>query len=313
MQGFAPILATVALLAFAQGPIGILADGIILGEARRRRENGLTPLHYSWVRGWGSVAVLVLMLLSGPIARVLPNDDIIWLLAAVAAASALASHLSLRTALARGVPSKAPVKKPPASPIARPWLIALVIVSAALIQSSHAFVLAFGSLHWKALGHDENFVSLAWATALAFEVAFFLAASRWFGGEKNATMFLIAGGVIALLRWLWMSTGLDGANIFIAQALHSVSCAAVQLGPAYLLAELAGRERVAQSQAWLAATNALFLCLASFWSGPLLKAYGQGGYLGMAAMSATGLALALVVGAVWRRRGYAAHPVEAAG
>jgi PPP family 3-phenylpropionic acid transporter len=55
-QGFAAILATVALVALAQGPINILADGIILGAAARRRALNRPLLHYSFVRGPGCCA-----------------------------------------------------------------------------------------------------------------------------------------------------------------------------------------------------------------------------------------------------------------
>lgn len=290
-QGFAWVLGVVALLALAQGPANSLTDGIIFAAARRRRDLRLPSLHFSFIRGWGSVAILVFMVLGGPAAQLLRSDRLVFLLSAVAGAAALVAYLCLR-----GLPDGAiPKKAPSPAPLERPYLVGLLILSASLIQSSHAFMLTFASLRWTALGHDENFVALAWAAALLAEVAFFLGANRWFGGEKRAVSFLIGGGVVAIWRWLWMASGPQGYDIFAVQLLHSVSCAAIQLGPAYLLAELAGKERVAQAQAWLAAMTALLLSIASYGSGPLFEAYGERGYLGMAGMAAVGLALAGVV------------------
>ncbi len=317
VDGFAAILVAVATLAFVQGPIGPLADGITFGEARRRRESGLAQLHYSWVRGWGSVSILVFLAASGPVAARLPAEDIIWLLAGVAAFAAVASLGSLVGLGGSG----AGTDRPRAAPIAQPALVVLVIVAAALIQCSHSLVNAFGALHWKSQGYGETFVSSAWVVALVTEVAVFLMAGRWFGGETRAASFLIAGGIGAVLRWMLMTIDPGPAGIFLAQALHGLSCAAVQLGPAYLLAELGGKERLSQSQAWLAAAIAGGSSLVTFLSGPLYAAVGERGYLAMAAIAGAGFVLAVAVGrlsAGWRvtradAARHAAEPARAAG
>jgi PPP family 3-phenylpropionic acid transporter len=154
---------------------------------------------------------------------------------------------------------------------------------------------AFGALHWKAMGHDDTFIAFAWVAALATEVAVFLMAGRWFGGERNAAYFLVAGGIGAVVRWMLMAADLPPTGIFLAQALHGASCAAVQIGPAYLLAELGGRDRPAQSQAWLAAATAGGTSLLTFSSGPLYSTAGERGYLAMAAVAFVGLLLAAAV------------------
>ncbi len=293
MHGFAPILAAVVLLAATQGPVGILADGVILGAAQRRRAAERPALHYSYVRGWGSVSILVFMLACGPVARALPNSDLVWLLAGVSFAAAALAFFALR-----GVAAIDPSDQICAhmQRLARPQLVAGVIVATALIQSSHAFVLAFGALHWKALGYDENFVSLAWAAALVTEVGFFLAAGRWFGGESRAVTHLLLGGAAAVLRWTLMALDPGTLGIVAAQALHGLSCAAVQLGPAYLLARLCGPGRSAQAQGWLAAANAATLGVATFASGQIYASFGERSYLAMAAMAGLGFGLALLVG-----------------
>jgi PPP family 3-phenylpropionic acid transporter len=299
-QGFAAILAAVALLALAQGPINILADGIILGAAARRRALDRPMLHYSFVRGWGSVSILVFLLASGPMARALPNAALSWLLSGVSFAAAACAFLALRGI---GGATSCPITRAPTGEIARPAMVALVIAAAALIQSSHAMVFAFGSLHWKAIGHDENFVALAWAAGLVTEVGFFLLAGRCFGGEGRAVTHIALGGLAALLRWRLMAGDPGTFGIIAAQTLHGLSCAAVQLGPAYLLARLAGPGRYAQAQAWLAAANAVGLSLATFASGPLYAQFGERAYFAMAVMAALGLALSLALGLLLRRYG----------
>jgi PPP family 3-phenylpropionic acid transporter len=291
-QGFLAILAAVAMVALAQGPIAPLADGITFGEARRRRELGLPQLHYSWVRGWGSVAILVFLAASGPIASLLDVENIIWLIVAVAVFACLASVGSL---IGLCSPGGAFVSARRPEPIARPELVALIIISATLIQGSHSMVNAFGALHWKTQGHSDTFVSFAWVAALFTEVVAFLMAGRWFGGESRAVSFLVVGGIGAVLRWVIMAADPGVVGIFAAQALHGASCAAVQIGPAYLLAELGGKDRLAQSQAWLAASIAGGNCVLTLWSGTLYETAGEKGYLAMAAAAAIGLLLAVGV------------------
>jgi MFS transporter, PPP family, 3-phenylpropionic acid transporter len=299
LDGFLPILAGALLLALAQGPLYALGDGIILGAAHRRSASGRAQLHYSFVRGWGSVSILVFMLASGPIAGVIPNSALVWLLTGLAFAAAATAFFAL-LGLGGGERREAP--KAPPEKLARPLLVVTIIVATAMIQSSHAMVNSFGSLHWKESGHGEAFVSLAWSTALVTEAGFFLMAGRWFGGESRALSFLLAGGVAALLRWTTMASDPDAFGIIAAQALHGVSCAAVQLGPAYLLASLCGPGRFAQAQGWLGAANAAATSLATFSSGLLYQHIGQQGYLGMAALAGLGLVLASAAGFALRGR-----------
>ncbi|QGM45896.1 MFS transporter [Methylocystis heyeri] len=299
LDGFLPILAGALLLALAQGPLYALGDGIILGAAHRRSSAGRAQLHYSFVRGWGSVSILVCMLASGPLASAIPNAALAWLLAAIAFASAATAFLALR-GLGGGRKRERP--ETPPEKLARPLLVVTIIVATAMIQSSHAMVNSFGSLHWKACGHSEAFVSLAWSTALVTEAGFFLMAGRWFGGESRALSFLLAGGVAALLRWLAMASDPSAFGVIAAQALHGISCAAVQLGPAYLLASLCGAGRFAQAQGWLGAANAAATSLVTFSSGLLYERFGELGYLGMAALATAGFMLAAAAGLALRVR-----------
>jgi len=305
VDGYAQIFLCVLALGCAQGPITVLVDGITLGEARRRRETGDAALHYSFVRGWGSASILASMILGGAVAAAIPNSALIWLLFAVAAGAVVASSLALR-----GLPSaSAPPRRHAPEPLARPVLVALVIASAALTVSSHGFSFAFGALHWKQNGWGESFVSLSWAAALVTESVFFLGAGRWFGGERRAMAFLAAAGAGGALRWLWMAFDPGAAGVIGAQLLHAFSMAAAQLGPAYLLSGLCGRERLAQAQGWFAAACSIGLSLATLASGPLRASFGEKGYFVMAAIAGVGFALALAAGALAKR----APPAPGAG
>ncbi len=300
MREYAGVFVAVLMVAASQGPMFVMADSIILGAAARRRALNRPMLHFSFVRGWGSASILAFLLASGPVARALPNSALIWLLSGVSLVSAGFAFLILRGLSSAQIGAATPTAT---GKIARPAMVALVVAAAAAIQSSHSMVYAFGSLHWKASGHDETFLSLAWAAGLVTEVGFFLLAGRLFGGEGRAATFLMVGGASATLRWAIMASDPGSFGVVAAQALHGLSCATVQLGPAYLLARLAGPGRFAQAQGWLAASNAAGLSLMTLASGPLYTHFGERAYLAMAALAATGLALALSLGVATRRAG----------
>src|SRR5947209_18731362 len=84
IDGFWLILAVVAALAFAQGPVIPLADALILNEVRRRARAGLAALDYARVRGWGSASVLVMMIIGGEVLGLLPREAVVWSLAGTA-------------------------------------------------------------------------------------------------------------------------------------------------------------------------------------------------------------------------------------
>ncbi|PPD44968.1 MAG: MFS transporter [Methylocystis sp.] len=301
-QGFWVLLAGVTALSFAQAPISVLNDGLVLGEAHRRRELGLPALNFSAVRGWGSASVLVFMLASGPLAQRLPADALIWIMTGVAFLSTAAGAFFVHGfAAARPAAHETP-EAPQATHAAlqRPLLFAAIIACAAMVQGSHGFLTVFASLHWAARGFDPTFISIAWATAMAAEVAFFMAAGEWFGGEKRAVFFLMIGAAGAILRWTIFANDPEPWGVLCAQALNPLSASAVALGAAYLIAELGGKAYTARVHGWLAAANGATLSAALYASGPLEAAFGQRGYLAMAAMAGAGLALSFAVAGATR-------------
>lgn len=298
-HGYAALFVGVVALSFAQAPVAALLDGLALGEARRRRELNLSPLHFSSVRGWGSASVLVFMLASGPFARELPPDSLIWIMTAIAAFSAAVGGFLLRGFAAE--PHERAESVDAAEPLRRPALIAAIILCAALVQGSNGFLTVFASLHWAAQGYDAKFISFAWAAAIAAEVLFFLAAGRWFGADRRASFFLALGCAGAVARWALMANDPPATGIIFAQLLTPVSSSAIALGAAHLIAELGGKAYTVRVHGWLAAACGASLSVALYVSGPLEAAYGQRGYLAMAAMAGLGFLAALAVALATRR------------
>ncbi|HMN73059.1 MAG TPA: MFS transporter [Rhodoblastus sp.] len=278
----------IVLSAFGQGPMIALTDSIVLREARRRVVAGERPLDYGVVRGAGSLSVLVLMVVGGWFVGLVPPDTMIFVISAVMALAA-AGVVLLAPRDARAADSGG-VRK--LEKIAQPRLVALVVLGGALVQASHAVVYAFGSIAFRAQGHSDFMIGLLWAVGVATEIAFFFASNR-FGGANRAYGLLVAGALVAILRWLVMATTTSPAFVFLAQALHAFSFAATHLGSIFALTRLVGETRRAQAQGWISGANALTTALVSVLSGPLWKIFGLHAYFFMSGVAALGLVLAL--------------------
>jgi MFS transporter, PPP family, 3-phenylpropionic acid transporter len=287
--GFWPILAVVAALAFAQGPVIPLADALILNEVRRRAREGLAALDYARVRGWGSASVLFMMLAGGQAVGLMPREAIVWLLAGTAVATTIIARQCARQ-LPRGKAGALAVPRF-AGPIPRPLAVALFALAAALIQASHALLYVFASLQWRAEGLSDGYIGLLWAAGVATETLFFLVVGPRLG-ESHALALLLTGGGVAILRWLCMAAEPGALALLGLQMLHAATYGATQLGAVYLLSHLAGPQRRAQAQGWLSAAGALSLAAASFSSGYLQVEFGRAAYLFMAAIALAGLTFA---------------------
>ena len=285
---YALVFLCIVASAFGQGPMIALTDAIVLREARRRVVAGERLLDYGLVRGAGSLSVLVLMVAGGWIVGLFPPDTMIFVICAVMALTTAGVFLLVPPDLR----AKAGDERPTLESIARPRAVVLVVLSGALIQSSHAVVYTFGSIAFRAQGHSDFMIGLLWAVGVATEIAFFLASNR-FGGASRAYAMLIAGALFAMLRWLLMASTTNTSLIFLGQTLHAFSFAATHLGSIFALAHLVGETRRAQAQGWISGASALTMALVSVLAGPLWTTYGLGAYVFMIGVAALGLLLAI--------------------
>lgn len=303
-EGFAAIFCFSLVAATALGLLPSLSDALTLSQIRRADLAGTRPVAYARIRVWTPIGVLAVMLLSGPIVEACPGDRIVLALAAMALIPTLAALLAVAIIDAEQVPvrhDKVPLVDP-----TRRRRIMIVIAAAALVQSSHAQVYSFGTLHWKAAGYSAEFIGIAWAVGVGAETLLFLVTARFPGFERAAPVFLVLGGLGAALRWLAMSTDPGPESLVALQAMHGLSFAATYFGSVLVVASLAGPGHRARTQGGLAAASALGLALATFVCGRLVDAIGETTYVVMALLAGTGLCLALF-GAALAASAAAAH------
>ncbi len=120
-----------------------------------------------------------------------------------------------------------------------PMLIGAIIVASALIQASHAYLYAFGSIEWRRQGISDLSIGFAWSAAVAAEIVLFYMLGSRIRGVAAASSFLVIGGAGAVFRWLLYAQPLPVGAWPIVQMLHAVSFATTHLGAVTLLNTLA--------------------------------------------------------------------------
>lgn len=293
--GFAPIFVGALIVAVAMGSLPALADALTLTEIRRAEVSGRPPIAYGHIRVWTSIGVLAIMLLSGRIVEALPGDRII---VALAVLSLFSVGVALFAALKMN-PTHiyAPNEGGRLTADAARLRLAIVgIAAAALIQSSHAEVYSFATIHWRGSGLSPDLISAAWAMGVASESLIFVVAARYFKSDRGAIAFLLLGAGGAALRWLAMSFDPGPRLVLALQAMHGLSFGATTCGSVLLLGSLASSSHRARMQGWLAAASSLSLAAATFACGRLTGLFGEKAYLAMAVLAGAGGGAALLAG-----------------
>jgi MFS transporter, PPP family, 3-phenylpropionic acid transporter len=289
---FWALLAVAAGAAFVQAPVGALVDALTLSEIRRRAQSQFPPIDYGFVRSWGSFVVLLGMLCGGLISRGLADGHIIWLIIICLMVPVVVVYQIARHVHA---PVMAAARSSVFAPVRHKHYVIAIIMSASLIQASHAVLYAFASLQWRAMGFSVGVIGSFWAIGVASEIVFFLYASRRFAGILSSLVFLLLGAVGALVRWYLFTWVDDGFVIALVMILHALTFAATHLGAVKLMAELIEPMRRAQAQGWLQGSIAVTTALATLVAGHYITHMGQAVYWGMAGLAFAGALCASAV------------------
>jgi MFS transporter, PPP family, 3-phenylpropionic acid transporter len=293
LHGFAPLLAAVTILLCAQGLVMPLADALASMILHASAREGGRTLDYGRIRKWGSAAFIAGNLAGGIYLSLVPIDGAPAALTATALLGVAAAFYI--APLAEGLQERRSerVAAPSRQGLGR---LSLVIMAAAFVQTSHALVNTFGSIHWAREGHSSAFVGACWAIGVVCEVAIFASASRWFAGADRAFVLLALGATTAVVRWLVMASDPNATLLLAAQASHGLTFASTHLGSMLFIFAEAPSHMRARAQGWLAGAISGLSALLIALSGPLYAHFGEIAYLAMAALAASGLALIIALG-----------------
>ena len=292
LHGFAPLLIAVTVLLCAQGLAMPMADAFASLVLRANESVGDGRLTYGRIRKWGSAAFIAGNLAGGLYLSVAPIEAATIALTFSALLGVAATLYA--APLGQGLADDHAETQAPGAATGL-GLLPLVIAAAALIQTSHALLNTFGSIHWAREGHSSAFVGSAWAIGVVCETTVFTLAGRWFSGPDRALLLLMLGGGVATLRWLVMASDPPAGLLLAAQASHGITFACTHLGSMLFIFAAAPPHMRARAQGWLAAAISGLSAALIALCGPLYAHFGEVAYLAMTGLSASGLALAVVV------------------
>ncbi|MCI9881212.1 MULTISPECIES: MFS transporter [Methylobacterium] len=299
-----PLLALlIALNAVAAAPLVPSIDYLTLGAVRRSRR-----LDYARIRMAGSIGFLLANFAGGAALGALGERLAVPLLLTVLALIAAAVVL-----MARVDAPPAPPRRPEQGRPRLPGVLWLSIAAAALIQSSHAAIYAFGSIHWSTHGIATSWIGTLWAIGVASEILLFARIGRLPARWRNPFVLLGIGGGAALLRAVGMASFGDRlAPVIALQVLHGLTFGATQLGAMAAVSRFAPDGARGRAQGTVSSAGALASASATLMTG---AAYQAGGgplaFVLMAPLAALGLCL--VARAAQAARAFSLHSTTIVG
>jgi PPP family 3-phenylpropionic acid transporter len=264
-----------AVTSFMWTPMVPLIDAYAL---RGVRQYGLK---YGPLRLWGSAAFIVGALTCGALIDVIAARNLIWIIAGVAALGALVSL---------GLQPFAPLKSGAthlagAGALLRDKGFLAIIVTSALIQSSHSAYYVVASIAWQQEGYGGLTIAGLWTLGVLAEIVLFAVSPRF--TLPPATLVMIAAGC-AVLRWVITAQAPPIAVLAPVQMLHAVTFGLTQVGIMNLMVQNVPAHIAARGQGFLAACSGIVTGSVYILSGAVFARYGQNVYYVMAAIAACG-------------------------
>jgi PPP family 3-phenylpropionic acid transporter len=254
-------------------------------------------LKYGPLRLWGSAAFIVTALACGQLLDVISARHLIWVIVGMASLGALVSL---------GLQPLGAVKVAPSAHHGAGWLLRdpgflAIILTSALIQSSHQAYYIFASIAWQQEGFAGLTIAGLWVLGVLAEIVVFAASPRF--TLHPATLVIIAA-LTAVARWMITAQAPPIGILALVQLMHGLTFGLTQVGTMGLMVHHVPPYIMARGQGFLAGCSGIVASSVSILTGVVYARYGQGVYYLMAALAGTGALVMLSA----RRRLSAHHP-----
>ncbi|KWV59535.1 3-phenylpropionic acid transporter [Bradyrhizobium macuxiense] len=238
-------------------------------------------LSYGPLRLWGSAAFVACALASGLLLGHVAEVHLIWIVTAVTVVGAMVA-LTLR-------PLDRPASAPAASAGARKLLgdpgFLAIIISSALIQSSHSAYYIFASIAWRQAGFSGLTIAALWVIGVLAEIVLFALSPRF---TLPSAMLVVIAAASAVVRWTITAQDPPLAVLAVVQLAHGLTFGLTQVGIMGLMVHHVPVHVMARGQGYLTACGGIVASTTSIVSGMVYARYGLGVYDMMAAMGAAG-------------------------
>ena len=287
-SGFWQILAVTAVYAVAFSAMLPLADNLVLKAAYRE------GLDYGRIRLWGSITFIFAALLGGRWLEGRSEDWILWLMLGGLAFTLVASY-----ALPDISPPKSTAPRRAIGRLLTAPTFVLFLCAAGLAQASHAVLMGFGTIHWRAAGIGDGVIGLLWAEGVVAEIILF-AFGVWVLKRLGPGGLLVVGAAAGIVRWSATGLTTDIGWLIGLQFLHGLTFGATHLGAMHFLARAAPQAISATAQSiYSAAALGIALGIAMPVAGYLYEIFEADAFHAMTGVSLVALVLALLLVRHW--------------
>jgi MFS transporter, PPP family, 3-phenylpropionic acid transporter len=254
-------------------------------------------LRYGPLRLWGSAAFIAAALACGELLDIVSARHLIWVIVAMAGLGALVS-LGLQPL---GAIKAAPTADHGAGRLLRDGGFLAIILTSALIQSSHQAYYIFASIAWQQEGFGGLTIAILWVLGVLAEIVVFALSPRF---TLPPAILVVIAALAAVARWVITAQAPPIAVLALVQLTHGLTFGLTQVGTMGLMVHHVPPQIMARGQGFLAACSGIVAGCVSILTGAVYARYGQGVYYVMAAIAGTG---ALVMWSA-RKRLSAAQP-----
>ncbi len=243
-------------------------------------------IDYGRTRLWGSGSFIAATLAGGWVLQRHAPDALPALMSAGAALMVLASLLLPRPAVTASGESSFALRD-----LLRNRDFRRFLLIAALLQSSHAMLYGFATIHWQKAGLSSTTIGLLWAEGVILEIALF-ATARNFPRLLEWRRLLLIAGAGGVVRWCGFAATTDLAALATLQCLHGLTFACLHLGAMRFIASHVTERRTASAQSLYDGVALGFVFgLAMALSGEVYLHWQGRGFLLMALLSAVSMLL----------------------
>jgi MFS transporter, PPP family, 3-phenylpropionic acid transporter len=238
-------------------------------------------LKYGPLRLWGSAAFIATALACGQLLDVMSAKHLIWIIVGMASLGALVS-LGLQPL---GVIKAAPTARHGAGALLHdPGFLAIILTSA-LIQSSHQAYYIFASIAWQQEGFGGLTIASLWVLGVLAEVVVFALSPRF---TLPPAILVVIAALTAVARWVITAQSPPITILAAVQLMHGLTFGLTQVGTMGLMVHHVPPHIMARGQGFLAACSGIVAASVSILTGAVYARYGQGVYYLMAALAGTG-------------------------
>jgi len=302
--GYLPAQGAWALIALgvvhtaALAPLPPLSDTLALGAAAPTESGGMPrwKFHYGWLRGCGSAAFVVGLVVSGQAIGHFGIVVIVWLNAALLLAASPVA-LGVPQLLASGGHSRATASQASGVlALLRLPLYRNMVLLAALILGSHAMHDSFAMIRWSRAGISPGASGILWSLSVAAEVVVFVVVGRPLLdriGPAGAAVLSAGAGVV---RWAVMAETAWLPALALIEPLHGLTFALLHLTCMRLLAQCVPRHLEATALTIYGTVGiGIATALLTLACGPIFERFGAHGFWAMAALCAAAMPLTLTL------------------